>query len=78
MAPTIWPHAVGDAIEARIIHWDGNRPGVSYTYRNDDAEMHPIDRADWQVIRRLQSKGRLTYASDEVRALAAELPELNQ
>jgi hypothetical protein len=57
---------------------DGKRLGVSYMYRNDDAGMHPIGRADWRVIRRLQSKGRLTCASDEVSALAAKLPELRQ
>jgi hypothetical protein len=39
MARTTWPLAVGDAIETRIIHWDGSRLGISYTYRNDDAEM---------------------------------------
>jgi hypothetical protein len=58
---------ITDAVSARIIRWEGNRVGVSYTYADGAREAHAVGTDDWPVIKRLKAAGKLSYVDDEVR-----------
>jgi hypothetical protein len=67
-----WPNTPREAVMATIIPWDG-RLGVSFSYRNGGTEAHAIGPHDWPVIRALERKGKVSFASKKVRESLAKL-----
>jgi hypothetical protein len=70
-----WAPTPCEAVMATIIPWDG-RVGVSYSYRNGDAEAHAIGPHDWRVIRALEREGKVSFANKKVRESLAKLRTL--
>jgi hypothetical protein len=52
-----WPHTLADAIDARIIHWDGRSRGVSYAFPGEDWMMRPLGTEDRAALARLERAG---------------------
>jgi hypothetical protein len=59
-------HARREAVRASIIPCQG-RLGVSYRYKNGEAETGPIGPDDWPVISALERKGKISFTSELVR-----------
>jgi len=64
-------------ISARIILWDG-KLGVAFQFANGRHTARPIEARDWQIIRNLKAKQKLTYSSDDVRRRAERALGLNE
>jgi hypothetical protein len=64
--PRNLPHARREAVMATIIPCQG-RLGVSYSYKNGEAETGPIGPDDWPIISALARKGKISFTSQLVR-----------
>ncbi len=61
-----WGHTPREAVMATVIQWDDGL-GVSYSYHDGAAEAHAIGPEYWPVIHALERKGKVSFASKEVR-----------
>jgi hypothetical protein len=65
--PSKVPHALADAIGAKIIRSQERALGVSYEFPNGDRESHALGPDDRLVLDRLRRSGKLDYLDDDVR-----------